>query len=79
MKNDPEFVNAVNVAAIETAVAYQEHQLDLLDKSLLHKSSSLKEYPFKKLIMQSVPICKIKADTQWILWHQRFVLSSQVY
>ena len=32
MKNDPNFVHAVNVAAIEIAVAYQDHQLDLLYK-----------------------------------------------
>ena len=72
IKNDPEFVNAINVAAIESALTYQEHQLDLLDKSFLPDSSSFKEYPFKQLIMQSIPIHKIKADTLRILWHQRF-------
>ena len=51
MKNDPDFVEAVNVTAIESAVAYQEHQLNLLDKSLLHETFCLKEYPFKKLII----------------------------
>ena len=51
MKHDPEFVQTVNVAVIKTALAYQEHQLNLLDKSFLPKSSSHKEYPFKKLIM----------------------------
>ena len=51
MKNDPDFVHAIDVAAIETDVACQEHQLDILDKSLIDKSSFLKEYPFKKLIM----------------------------
>ena len=71
IKHDPDFVYAVNVAAIETTVAYQEHQLDLLDKSILPDSSSLMEYPFQKLIMQSIPIRKIKADTLRILWHQR--------
>ena len=70
MKNDPDFVHAVNVAAIENDLAYQEHQLDLLDKYFLPKSSSLKEHPFKKLIMQSIPIRMIKADTLRILWHQ---------
>ena len=63
MRNDPDFVQAVNVAAIESAVAYQEHQLNLLDKSLLPKSSCLKEYPFKKLIIQAIPIWKIRSDT----------------
>ena len=71
LKNDPDFVQAVNVAAIETAVAYQEHQLNLLDESFLPDSPSLQEYPFKQLIIQSIQIHKIKADTLWILWHQR--------
>ena len=70
MKNDPDFV-AINVATIESAVAYQEHQLNLLAKSLLPKSSCLKKYPFKKLIIQAIPIRKIKADTLQIIWHQR--------
>ena len=70
MKNDPKFVHVVNVAAIETAVAYQERQLDLLDKSFLPESFFLKEYLFKKLIMQSIQILKIKANTLRILWHQ---------
>ena len=58
MKNDLEFVHAINVAAIETALAYQEHQLHLLDKSFLPESSFLKEYPFKKLVMQSILILR---------------------
>ena len=78
MKNDPDFVQAVNVAAIETDVAaietdvaYQEHQLNLFEESFLPDSPSLQEHPFKQLIMQSIPIRKIKADTLRILWHQR--------
>ena len=63
MKNDPSFVQAVNVAASETAVAYQEHQLNILEESFLPDSPSLEEHPFKQLIMQSIPIRKIKADT----------------
>ena len=51
MKNDPSFVQAVNVAAIETAVAYQEHQLNLHEESFLPDSPSLQEHPFKQLIM----------------------------
>ena len=71
MKNDPEFVQAINIADIEAAVAYQEHQLNLLDKALVPKSSCLKKYPFKKLIIQAIPIRKICADTEQILWHQQ--------
>ena len=71
MKNDPCFVQAVNVDTIEPDVAYQEHQLDLLDKVLVPKSSCLKKYPFKKLIIQTISIRKIRADTDRILWHQR--------
>ena len=50
MKNDPDFVQAVqavNVAAIEIAVAYQEHQLNLLEESFIPDSPSLQEHPFK--------------------------------
>ena len=71
MKNDPGFVQAVNVAAIETAVAYEEYQLNLLEESFLPDSPSLQEHPFKQLIIQSIPIRKIRADTLRILWHQR--------
>ena len=71
LKNDPDFVQAVNVAAIETAVSYQEHQLNLLEESFLPDTSSLDTDPFKQLIMQYIPIRKIKADTLRILWHQR--------
>ena len=79
LKKDPDFVQAVNVAAIETDVAYQEHQLKILDKSFLPDSSSFKEYPFKQLIIQSIPIRKIKADTLRVFWHQRLSHSCDEY
>ena len=52
MKNDPDFVQAVNNATIEAANAYQDHQLNLLDKVLVSESSCLKMHPFKKLIIK---------------------------
>ena len=40
MKNESDFVEGINVAAIESDVAYQEYQLDLLDKSRAYHSSN---------------------------------------
>ena len=43
----------------------------LLTSKSVSLISCLKKYPFKKLIIQAIPICKICADIEQILWHQR--------
>ena len=63
-KNDPDFNQTCHVATIEVTVAFQEHQLNLLDKVLVPEPSCLKKYPFKKLIIQAIPIKKKCADTE---------------
>lgn len=70
LKDDLTFDNSSKVRTIQVFLGWQYFHLAMLTKELTPEHSYLKKCPSKELIIQAIPINKIKADTERILWHQ---------
>ena len=58
---------------------YQESEMKALHESMKHLPQKFHNLPFHEYIQQNTPIQALKAETEWLLWHQRLGHPSDYY